>query len=68
MNQLRILEMRSQEMEAQRQSLQMHPDHLSEFTSMTYDGDNGDCLEIVAMLLIALMHVEFVSSWSNNHT
>ena len=59
-NQLAIQELREQEVEVQRQNLQMHPDRFRDFTAMTYEGDDGDCLEITAMLLIALLRVEFV--------
>lgn len=67
MNQLLILEMRSQKTEVQRQNLRMYPDRFHEFTATTYEGDNGDCLELVAMLLITLLHVEFVGLSSAYH-
>ena len=57
-NQLAIQELRGQEVEAQRQNLQTHPDRFRDFTAMTYEGDDGDCLEITALLLIALLRVE----------
>ena len=53
-NQLAIQELREQEVEVQRQNLQTHPDRFRDFTAMTYEGDDGDCLEI------ALLRVEFV--------
>ena len=68
LNQFSILEMRGQEAEMQRQNLQMHPDRFREFSAITYEGDNGECLEMVAMLLIALMHVEFVGLSSESQT
>ena len=65
--QLTILELRSKEVAEHRINLQQNiSSDLSEYQAMTYEGDNCDCLEVVAFTMITLIETQFDASVSNS--
>ena len=65
--QLSILELRSKEVTEHRITLQQNaPTEMNDYQAMTYEGDNCDCLEVVALTMITLMKTQFDASISNS--